>query len=501
MFKGYFVSLIALTTTFFNSTAMADVMIAQKDSQWFQDAQLRLEELEANRPNTNRAKNVILMVADGNGPGTQYATRLWVGQKSGGLGSEYVLPQEKFPNSAFVKTYTSNGQTPDSAATASALNTGVKSKNATINVDAAGDFNSCDTAGKYGLTTFAEIVTDMGKSVGIVSTARITDATPAAVYAKTANRDWEDDTKLPENCAQKDTAVQLTDAIDAGIVDFVLGGGRRSFLPNGVIDDEGENGLRTDDRNLIDEIVANGWQYAWNDETAKSADLTKPVFGLFESNNMLYENDRKGEPSLAEMAEMAVTYLSNDEDGYFLEIEGARVDHANHDGNLHRAVTDGAAFAEAVEKVISMVDLEETLVIVTADHSHGLNFNGYCGRGTPITGLCMETDENGIEHTGKPVLALDGKPYTVAGYLNGSGSIMRQEEGKNTWYGSRPDLTQEEATDPDYHQQSLVPGISETHSGEDVSVMANGPWAHLINGYIEQNVIFHVMLKAVTAGK
>ncbi|AUH35157.1 alkaline phosphatase [Paracoccus tegillarcae] len=483
----------------FATGAAAQVTISQQESPWYTDAQAHIAELEAVQPNTDRAKNVILFVADGNGIGTNYATRLWVGQQTGGMGDDHVLPQETFPNVALVKTYTTNGQTPDSAPTASAMNTGIKSRNGTINIDDAGAYDSCDAAANAGLTTFSEIVSDMGKSVGIVTTARITHATPAAVYSRTANRDWEDDTQLPENCAQKDIALQMADAISAGTIDFAMGGGRQHFLPNGITDDEGKEGRRVDDRNLVEEIKANGWQYVWNDETARAADLSQPVLGLFEASHMKYEHDRTGEPSLAEMTEMAITNLSQNEDGYYLEIESGRVDHANHAGNLHRTVTDGAAFADAIAMALSMVDTAETLIIVTADHSHAVNFNGYCGRGTPITGLCYEVDDQGHEHTDTPSMALDGKPYTVAGYLNGAGSILHQEEGANDWSGSRPDLTQEEATDPDYLQQALLPMPSETHSGEDVAVMSTGPWSHLFRGVIEQNLIFHVMLKAVTA--
>lgn len=156
------------------SSALAQVEISQQGDTWYSDAQARIEELAAVSNNTNRAKNVILFVADGNGVGSNYATRLWVGQQAGGLGDDHVLPQEAFPNLALVKTYTTNGQTPDSAPTASALNTGVKSRNGTINVGDAGAYDSCDAAGIAGLTTFAEIVSDMGKSAGFVTTARIT---------------------------------------------------------------------------------------------------------------------------------------------------------------------------------------------------------------------------------------------------------------------------------------------------------------------------------------
>ncbi|WBU64128.1 alkaline phosphatase [Paracoccus aerodenitrificans] len=484
---------------FLATSALAQVEIAQQDDQWFTDAQARLEELAAVQPNTNRAKNVILFIADGNGIGTNYATRLWVGQQAGGNGEDHVLPQETFPNLALVKTYTTNGQTPDSAPTASAMNTGIKSRNGIINISDAGEYNSCDSAASAGLTTFSEIVSDMGKSVGIVSTARITHATPAAVYAKTANRDWEDNTLLPENCAQKDIAAQLVDAIDAGTVDFAMGGGRRHFLPNGITDDEGDEGRRTDDRNLIEEVEGKGWQYVWNAETAAAADPAQPVLGLFEASHMEYEADRTDEPSLAEMTEMAINNLSNNEDGFYLQVEAGRVDHGNHAGNLSRAVQDGAAFAEAIQKAVEMVNPEETLIVVTADHEHSIAFNGYCGIGSPVTGLCYQIDDNGNEHTEEPNMGLDGKPYTVAGYLNGPGSVLHQEEGENDYTGSRPDLTEEEATNVDYLQQALIPGTDETHSGEDVAVMATGPWAHLFRGVIEQNVIFHVMNKAISA--
>ncbi|WP_299910374.1 alkaline phosphatase [uncultured Paracoccus sp.] len=478
--------------------AFAEVPIVQKDSKWYTDAEAVIAAREVIMPNTKRAKNVILFVADGNSLSTQYATRIWMGQKAGGLGDDFVLPQEKLPFVGLSKTYTSNGQTPDSAPTASALNTGIKSRNGTVNIDDAGDFDSCDAAATAGLTTFAEIVTDMGKSVGIVSTARLTHATPAAVFAKSAQRDWEDDSQLPPDCAQKDIAAQMVDAIDAGFIDLALGGGSRGFLPNGISDENGGEGQRLD-RNLVEEIKAKGWQYAWNRETTLAADPAKPLLGLYGASHMSYEADRpETEPSLTDLTEVAIRNMQGNENGYYLMIEGGRVDHANHDGNMARAVADGEAFALAIEKALTMVDTEDTLVIVTADHGHGLEFNGYCGRGTPITGLCYDVADNGTEHAETLAKGLDGKPYTVAGYMNGPGSVMVQEEGANDYTGTRKELTQEQATNIDYLQESLVPMTSETHSAVDVPIMAAGPWAHLLSGVVEQNVIFHVMLKAVS---
>ncbi|MBS1302012.1 alkaline phosphatase [Loktanella sp. SALINAS62] len=475
--------------------------LPQASSDWFTAGQATIEARLALEPNTNRARNVILLNADGNGVGTNYALRLFAGQQAGGLGDDHVLPHETFAHMALVKTYTTNGQTPDSAPTASAMLTGVKSRNTMINVSENVAVGDCANLPGNELTTLSQIADDMGKSVGIVSTARITHATPAAAYAVTANRNWEDDSALPEDCTtQADIAAQLVDGMESGLIDLAMGGGRRHFVPAGTVSEEGNEGTRTDGRNLIEEMEALGAQYVWNDETFGA--LTElgnaPIIGLFQDSHMMYEHDRTDEPSLAEMTAAAITALSTNEEGYFLSIEGGRVDHANHAGNLHRVLTDGVAFAEAVQMAIDMTDDSDTLIIVTADHEHAIAFNGYCGRGSDITGLCMGIDNEGVENTGEPNLGSDGKPYTVAGYLNGAGSVLiEQEDG--TYSGERPDVTNEEAMDPDYLQQALVPMSSETHSGTDVAAYAHGPYAHLLGGTIEQNVIFHVMHHAMTA--
>ncbi|PIE06506.1 MAG: hypothetical protein CSA74_12135 [Rhodobacterales bacterium] len=158
-------------------------------------------------------------------------------------------------------------------------------------------------------------------------------------------------------------------------------------------------------------------------------------------------------------------------------------------------VSDGKAFADAVAMADALTDDADTLIIVTADHEHAIAFNGYCGRGSSILGLCMGIDGAGTAHNGKPILAQDGKPFTVLGYLNGAGSVIREELN---WAGVRPELDEETAHELDYLQQALVPTSYETHSGEDVAVYAKGPWAHLVEGTLEQNVLFHVMHHAAT---
>jgi len=378
---------------------------------------------------------------------------------------------------------------------------GVKTKAGIIGVTENVNRGDCATLPGNTVTPISRIADDMGKAVGVVSTARITHATPASSYAATVDRNFED--SVPEGCTEQvDIATQLIDAMESGLIDVAMGGGLRHFLPDGT-ELAGVGGRRADGVNLVERAQGLGAQFATDTATFEAVDAAAgtPILGLFEASHMMYEADRTDEPSLAEMTGAAIAALqaTGGENGFFLQVEAGRVDHANHDGNLARVVRDQQAFAAAVAMADEMTDDAETLIVVTADHEHALAFNGYCGRGSDILGLCMEIDGAGIAHTGEPLLGADDKPYTVASYTNGAGSILAPETEGGEFVGTRPEVTEEEATDIDYLQQALIPMSSETHSGEDVAVYAKGPWAHLYDGTIEQSVIFHVMHHAMTA--
>jgi len=485
--------MLAMTATLLGTSALAQD-IPQADSDWFTAAQERLQTQLDAQPNTNTAKNVIVLVSDGNGVGTNYASRLWAGQQEGGLGDDYNQPHDLFPNLALVKTYNVNAQTPDSAGTGTAMMSGIKTKAGIIGVTEDVNRGDCSTLPGNTVASLNEIMTEMGKETGIVSTARITHATPASAYAKTADRNFE--ASVPEGCTeQADIATQLIEAMRSGVIDLAMGGGMRNFHAD-------DGGRREDGVNLIEIAQTElGAHFAMDQASFEAAPLDgTPILGLFENSHMMYEADRTDEPSLAEMTAAAITALEakSGDNGFFLQIEAGRVDHANHAGNLARVVQDQKAFADAVAMADELTDDEETLIVVTADHEHAIAFNGYCGRGSNILGLCMGINGDGVEHTGEAELASDGKPFTVAGYLNGAGSVLI-EQPDGSYFGTRPNVTEEEATDIDYPQQALVPKSSETHSGEDVAVYAKGPWAHLFNGTIEQNLIFHVMHHAATA--
>jgi alkaline phosphatase len=168
-------------------------------------------------------------------------------------------------------------------------------------------------------------------------------------------------------------------------------------------------------------------------------------------------------------------------------VEAGRIDHGHHAGNAKRALTDAIELSRAVQRAAELVG-DDTLIIVTADHSHTLTMAGYPTRGNPILGLVVTNDDaTGLPASG-PAKAKDGKPYTTLGYANGSGAVP---EG-----GERPDLTSVDTTADDFKQQALVPFDSETHGGEDVAIFARGPQAYLFQGTMEENATYFVMARA-----
>ncbi len=510
--------LLLVGFTLLASQASGNVNVYQKNNSWYKAGRKTIEENLSDRNNTNRAKNVILIISDGNGVGANYAARLWRGQKEGGYGDEYVMSYEKFPHMALAKTYNTNAMTPDSAGTLVAIVSGVKTKFGVLGMDDSYPRGECLTKDKQKLTLFSKIVKSMNKKVAIVSTARITHATPAALYAYSGDRNWESNEKIPEGCAQKDIALQLIDNLSSGTVDIALGGGRRHFIPKDFVDSEGKNGKRTDGVNLIEKAKSLGVSYAHDPESLKKIGNTnRPILGLFESSHMEYEVDRDSDPSILEMTTAALNNIQNNPEGYFLFIEAGRVDHGLHEGNMYKAVVEQNVLEKTVAYLVENVDLSETLIIVTADHEHAVAFNGYCGRGSQILGFCMEINPEGTMHTGKEIVALDGKPYEVISFANGSGTILHENHEEDlyktitdekvaehlrkklAWSGRRKtdEFKHDFHKDPTHQQEALIPMKSETHSGEDVAVYAAGPWAHLLNGTIEQNVIFHVMNYAI----
>jgi alkaline phosphatase len=485
---------------------------------WIQKGEMALQAAQKVSANNNQAKNVILFVGDGMGVATITAARIFEGQQKGVDGEGNQLAFETLPYVALSKTYSANQQTPDSAPTMTAIITGVKTNDRLISVSQRIAKNEQDAKKLRDeqLTTILEHAELKGLSTGVISTARLTHATPAATYAHTSNRDWESNAQLPEHTQVKDIAAQLIDNFGRGGVgdglEVALGGGRTKFLPDTLIDPEyaDKKGERTDQRNLIQEYQQKfNAQYVWNKTQFDAIDVhkTQRLLGLFEPSHMQYEHDRlannqdskkNSEPSLSEMTSKAIDLLAKNKQGYFLMVEAGRIDHAHHAGNAYRALSETVALSDAVKVALSKVDLNNTLVIVTADHSHTFTIAGYPARGNPILGKVIAPGEN------KTTKAADGKPYTTLGYANGVGFHADdsdghdlEEENVTLQPGRQANLETVNTLLPNYRQEANVPLKSETHGGEDVAIFAGGPKAHLFHGVQEQTHIFYVMKHAL----
>ena len=445
----------------------------------------------------SHAKNVIFFLGDGMGISTVTAARIFAGQSAGATGEEYDLAFDRFPHLALIKTYNTNAQVPDSAGTITAITTGEKTRIGVLGVNGSVERDDCAAALTNTLPTLAELAEQKDMSTGIVSTARITHATPAGAYAHSPNRNWESSASTPDEAEAlgcKDIALQLVEMSHGDGLDVILGGGRREFLPIEADDPEypSRPGLRDDSRNLIDEWLAadSKRQFTWRgDEFAQWLASDEPVdgqlMGLFEPSHMKYEADRQRdpgkEPSLQDMTALAVKQLADNDKGYFLLVEAGRIDHAHHFSNAYRALTDTVALSDAVQWAVENVDLADTLIVVTADHSHTMTISGYPRRGNPILGT-VETEP------GKPILDATGVPYTTLSYANGPG-----------YKKQRPNLSKINTQDPDYQQLGTVPTQSETHAGEDVAAFAVGQNAAAVRGVMEQNRLYDVMYDVLIA--
>lgn len=489
--------------------AAADTESAER---WYQQGAERAHQLGAGKA---KAKNVILFVGDGMSLTTVSAARIYEGQQRQQTGEENQLSFERFPYTAFSKTYNTDSQTPDSAGTMTAMITGAKTRMGFLSVGQIPARGDCAAGLKQPLTSAVTLAKSAGLATGVVTTTRITHATPGATYAHTPERNWESDADMPETAKEqgcKDIAQQLVDYANGTGIDVVLGGGLNKFLPPSAKDYRNAKGSRKDGRNLMSEWQKRqpGTTFVYSGSALAKLDPGKTgrLVGLFNGDHLSYEYDRvadkEDEPSLAEMTRSAIAVLKKNPNGFFLMVEGGRIDHAHHSGNAFRALTDTVAFSDAIRAATELTSDSDTLILVTADHAHTMSFVGYPQRGNPILGKVFgKASEDDPPSLVKDLL---GKPYTTLVYANGPGyageSSLQPAGSKNFPHNpggyfepatGRPDLTDVDTEHPNFMQEALVPTNSESHGGDDVGIWASGPGSEAVRGNLEQNVIFHLL--------
>ena len=523
--------LLCFTLASFSQTVQPPFPVKRPESAdtWRRDGWNAIDKAKQIQYKYGKAKNVILFIGDGMGVSTLTAARIFEGQQRGESGEENRLSFEDFPFSALSKTYSANQQTSDSAPTMSAMITGVKTNEGTLSVNqniVRGDYRTVKGNETKSLLEMAE---QAGKSTGVVTTTRVTHATPAACYSHTADRDWESDKDIYDRHKDAfgakfpDLARQLIEFPYGDGLEVAMGGGRSKFLPRETADPEisARKGERLDGRDLTKEWVAKrkGSAFVSNAKQLAAIDpkKTKHLLGLFDPSHLEFELDReKGhqeEPSLVDMTTKAIDILAQNQKGFFLMVEGGRIDQAHHYGNAYRALRDTVELSDTVRAAVKKVNLNDTLIIVTADHSHTLTIMGYPARGNNILGLVREIGDDGkIE----PDYKRDrlGRPYTTLHYVAGPGypgATAGQPEGPKKYpeaqrnlkqvTNGNPDLSKVDTTDPNYLQEAMIPILDETHGGEDVAIFATGVNSYLIHGSMEENWIFYVMADALRLGR
>uniref|UniRef100_A0A3B1KBN4 alkaline phosphatase n=1 Tax=Astyanax mexicanus TaxID=7994 RepID=A0A3B1KBN4_ASTMX len=378
-------------------------------------------------------KNVMLFLGDGMGITTITAARILK-----------VMTMDTFPHVGLVKVDTHAFQTV-LATRATAYLCGVKTNLNVVGMMAAAKNGVCRTEKGNEVTSILQWRLKM-KVSGISDQPRsVQHATPAGAYV-------------------------------------IIGGGRKYMTPKGTADpeypaDASANGNRQDQRNLIEE---------WISQKKGKVELRQlliihpsyTVFfspALFEPVDMRFEVERDPlmDPSIIETTEKAIRILQKNPKGFFLLVEG------HHASRASMALHEAVALDNAVARALEMTKEDETLTVVTADHSHSLSFNGYPFRGNSILGK-------------SPLFGLDMLPYTTLMYGNGPGHKITNNK--------RPDIRNVDTKSKDYVQQAAVPLDSETHGGEDVAVLARGPMAHLFQGVNEQSYLAHAMAYAACIG-
>ena len=439
------------------------------------------------------AKNVIFFLGDGMGITTMTASRIYK------VGEDGELTMDTLPETAFVHTYSNDGQVTDSAPSMAAYMTGVKMNNEVISMspetqatDAAGkpyhvNFDSTCPATGNGTpaATLLEIMKAGDYATGVVSTARITHATPATTYSHVCHRDAENTIAAALVPGGSGYNAKLADGVDV-----ILGGGSSYFTPKEA------GGLRNDKRDLVAELKSAKYSFAANKAEFDKlpVDGTTKIAGLFTKSHMAYDLDRDAskEPSLAEMTSKSIDALvARKKKGFFLMVEGGRIDHALHATNARRALQDTVAFDDAVKVALDKMkvidpDLKNTLIVVTADHDHTLQMNGYAKRtgkteaGKPgVLGLV----KNYVD--GASSKDVDGNPYTILGFGNGPRRLA-----------TRGPIDSTELESADYLQEAVVQMGSETHGGGDVFLGAQGQGADTFAGSLTNNEVFGLIKKA-----
>ncbi|MCH3917283.1 MAG: alkaline phosphatase [Spirochaetia bacterium] len=459
--------------------------------------------LQPNGSQAGRAKHVILLIGDGMGVPQIAAADAYLGAEDGNWMGK--LSFEDFPHQGMTTTYASDRLITDSAAAGTAIATGHKTYCGAISVD----------DNHTPLTSILAEAQQQGKATGVLTTTRVTHATPAVFLAHNVDRDDEN-------------AIAIDESLSG--VDFLAGGGYRNFVGQGG----SLKSKRTDGRDLTKEMSAKGYTTFVGD--GKTADFLAyqpkagdKVLGLFSASHLSYAIDKADQPTLAQMTDKAIQLLSKDDDGFFLMVEGGRIDHACHANDAKTSIIDTLAFNDAVQKAIDYYKQHsgDTLVIIVADHETGGLTLGFAGTEYESAFKALEGQDISYENYTENAFAQYKETHTAAN------CSLDDLKGDLKNYFGLDNLTAQESVElaaalkrsmdgeviksaytDDYllyggyepfvmeitHVLNSRAGIGWTtysHTAVPVATYAEGPDSQLVNGMMDNVDIYKVMADAL----
>ncbi|VDL91108.1 unnamed protein product [Schistocephalus solidus] len=509
--------LLSATVCPSQSVSKEDLPIPEEEispEYWEKQARKGFETAEKTLPDmaegATKAKNVILFLGDGMGLPTISAGRFFAGDRATGKPVKYSFEDWDF--NTVARTYDLETMVTDSASSATAYLTGnssgfnslfyyltfagTKTRTGMLGVTGAIKVKQCVAYTDAEKTiSIVKAAAKAGKATGILSTARITHASPGGAFGHSAFRDWESDKDIKkdcngENCTCVDLAQQL--ALDNMDVNVILGGGQSKFYPNTkeLPINPSMKGEREDGKDLprmwLKAQLDKGRKAAYA-STIKEFNEINPkqidyFMGLLAPSHLPYVLDRTpGEPSLPDLTVKAIQILQKNPNGFFLFVEGGRIDHGHHDNTAKHALTELVEMEKAINVAVSMVDTRETLIIVTADHSHSFELVGQPSR---FESLLLWDKGYGPKTT-------DNKSMLPLIYMNGPGAKIN-ETRRNV-----SEISKEELQNKTFLQQALVPLRWSTHGGDDVGVYAIGPFSWMFHRTIDNTFIAQTMKYAM----
>jgi alkaline phosphatase len=392
-----------------------------------------------------RPFGIVLFVGEGLTPHRLAATRVYAG------GADARLALDSMPHVALLTNSSKDFATPDQAAAATALSTGVKVKNRSLAVNGDG----------HALSTLLDLARDRGRATGLITNSQLTDPTTAAFYSHST-----------DSADQDGIARELT---DSSKIDLIMGGGIIHFLP------ETKGGERQDGRDLLLELRRNGYDVVKTKGELESIPAWRraKLFGAFSPNEMAFVTqieEKSDQPSLSDMVRRSIELLQFNPGGYLLVVDSGLMRKAAQANHAERTFTESIELDRALATARRYAGPKSTIMACGDVGIGGLSLNGFPFRRD--SGIALL----GLNSAGQPWLTWATGPNGIAFY----GTV----KGAKTESGVEG---QAQTSRPEYLEPAAVSTKAALNTVEDVAAFGAGPGTEVLQGVLENTIVFRII--------